>query len=183
MNRWMRTGMCLAILLTVLIMAMKAIDAIASHAPALRDGRIVAEQVVFAGQPGSILPIGHSVGVDAVAFAPDGRLIASGNVDNLVRLWQTATGQLWRTLTGHSSGVTSVAFSPDSALVASGSWDGTVRLWLVQTGATVRTLTGHDNLVSSVAFSPDGTFVASGSGDNTVRLWQVQTGEASADAQ
>ena len=129
MNRWMRTGMCLAILLMVLIMAIKAIDATAAHVPALRDGRIVAEQVVFAGQPGSILPIGHSVGVDAVAFAPDGTLIASGNVDNLVRLWQTQTGKLWRTLTGHSSGVTSVAFSPDSTLVASGSWDGTVRLW------------------------------------------------------
>ena len=159
-------------------MALKAIDATAGHDPAIRDGHVVPEQVVFAGQPGSILPIGHSVGVEAVAFAPDGTLIASGNVDNLVRLWQTQTGKVWRTLTGHSSGVTSVAFSPDSTLLASGSWDGTVRLWQVQTGATLRTLTGHDNLVSSVAFSPDGTFVASGSGDNTVRLWQVQTGEA-----
>jgi WD40 repeat protein len=58
--------------------------------------------------------LGHNVGVDAVAFAPTGTLIASGNVDNLLSLRHTQTGKIWQTLTGHSSGVTSVAFSPDN---------------------------------------------------------------------
>jgi WD40 repeat protein len=124
-----------------------------------------------------ITRVGHSVGVDAVAFGANGALLASGHVDNLVRVWQMQTGKIWRTLKGHSSGVTSVSFAPDGALLASGSWDGTIRLWQVAPGTELRTLTGHDNMVSSVAFSPDGALVASGSGDNTVRLWQVQTGE------
>jgi len=160
MNQWLWTGEYLGILLTLLITPLNAINAAATHDHAIRNTSVGGESSVSAVRSSSILPVGHSVGVDAVAFAPDGTLIASGNVDNLVRLWQTQTGKLWRTLTGHSSGVTSVAFSPDSTLVASGSWDGTVRLWQVQTGATLRTLTGHDNLVTSVAFSPDGALVA-----------------------
>jgi len=118
---------------------------ISSHRK-LRYGHVIGntsasgEPSVSAVRSGSILPIGHSAGVDAVAFAPDGTLIASGNVDNLVRLWQMQTGKVWRTLTGHSSGVTSVAFSPDGKTVASGSEDNSVWLWDVQSGTVLRTL-------------------------------------------
>src|SRR5688572_20449567 len=47
-----------------------------------------------------IMRVGHSVGVDAVAFGPNGSLVAGGNVDNLVRIWQMQTGKIWRTLKG-----------------------------------------------------------------------------------
>jgi len=104
MNRWLRTGTCWAISLALLIMTLKSMHATVAHDHATRDGSVGVKLEVSARQSGAIRPIGHSVGVDAVAFAPDGTLIASGNVDNLVRLWQTQTGKLWRTLTGHSSG-------------------------------------------------------------------------------
>jgi WD40 repeat protein len=68
----------------------------------------------------------------SVAFSPDGQALASGSLDNTIRLWDAASGALLRTLKGHTYTVRSVAFSPDGRALASGSWDGTVRLWGVR---------------------------------------------------
>src|SRR5438045_5473401 len=69
---------------------------------------------------------GHSAYVNAVAFSPDGKLVASASGDRTIRLWDSATGASLQTLEGHSDWV---AFSPDGKLVASASGDRTVRLW------------------------------------------------------
>ncbi|KAI9770961.1 MAG: hypothetical protein M1840_002665 [Geoglossum simile] len=119
---------------------------------------------------------GHSGNVNAVAFSPDGQLIASVSNDETVRLWETATGSCRSTLEGHSGNVRAVAFSPDGQLIASTSWDGTVRLWETATGPCRSTLEGHSGCVHAVAFSPDGQLIASASDDETVWLWKTATG-------
>ena len=116
-----------------------------------------------------------SPSVSSVAFSPDGRLLASCGDDDVVRLWDPATGAERRTLTGHTGRVNGVAFSPDGLLLASCD-DETVRLWDPATGAERRTLTGHTGRVNGVAFSPDGLLLAS-CDDETVRLWDPATGE------
>jgi WD40 repeat protein/beta-lactamase regulating signal transducer with metallopeptidase domain len=129
--------------------------------------------------------------VFAVAYSPDGKLLATAHDDKTIRLWDTATGRLRATLQGHAERVWAVSFSPDGKTLASasGAWNqankpGEVKLWdlaglRVQPGGppdelTPRsTLKGHADLVFCLAFSKDGKTLFTGSRDKTIKLWDV----------
>ncbi|KAJ3995205.1 WD40 repeat-like protein [Lentinula boryana] len=126
---------------------------------------------------------GHTQGIDAVAFSPDGKRIVSGSRDESIRIWNADTGEaIGDPLQGHSHGVSSVAFSPDGKRIVSGSWDSSIRIWNADTGEAIGDpLQGHSQRVNSVAFSPDGKRIVSGSGDRSIRIWDADTGEAIGD--
>ena len=71
----------------------------------------------------------HSGWVRAVAYSPDGRVVATCSDDNTIKLWDAATGRLLRTLKAHKDPVRAIAFSPDGKRLISGSVDRTVKLW------------------------------------------------------
>jgi WD40 repeat protein len=77
--------------------------------------------------------------VKSVAFSPDGQLLATGNTEPVVKLWDQATGQCLKVMKGHQSRIWSIAFAPQhngssSQILATGSEDGTIRLWNTETG-------------------------------------------------
>jgi WD40 repeat protein/transcriptional regulator with XRE-family HTH domain len=116
-------------------------------------------------------------GVTSVAFSRDGKLLALGDTNGEIRLYQVSDWKQLLICKGHTNWVVSLAFSPDGSTLASGSTDHTVTLWDVNTGQCLHTLKEHSNEVWSVAFSPDGEVIASGSDDETVRTWTVSTGK------
>ena len=119
---------------------------------------------------------GHGGPVNCVAFSSDGQRVVSGGSDNVIRLWDSATGEELNLFKGHGEAVSSVAFSPDGLQILSGSYDDTVRLWDVANGNELRSFEGHADYVLTVAFSPDGKRAVSAGNDKAIRLWNVATG-------
>jgi WD40 repeat protein len=113
--------------------------------------------------------------VTAVAFSPDGSLIATASDDRTARICDTANGTQLRELTGHTSRVNAVAFSPDGSLIATASDDRTARIWHISSAAPTK-LIGHTSGVNAVAFSPDGSLIATASSDTKVGIWRTATG-------
>ena len=129
-----------------------------------------------ADKPEVFPQLGHSNVVHSVAYAPNGRTLASSGEDGATKLWDVATRRELRTLKRSTEGVNTVAFSPDGATLATAGRDGLVVLWDTATGRELHTLKGHSAAVNSVAFSADGRTLASGSADHTVKLWNVASG-------
>jgi len=119
--------------------------------------------------------VGHTGGVSACVFSPDGTLIASGSGDNTVKLWDSLTGKEVMNLAGHTSGVNACAFSPTGTHILSASEDKTLRVWEVSKGIAIGTLAGHAGRVNDCAFSPDGRLILSASEDGTLHLWDANT--------
>lgn len=127
-------------------------------------------------------PVAHAAIVESLAFAPDGRTLASGSFRE-VTVWDARTGAVKHKLTGFADRVLSVAFSADGRLLATGGGspaaDGELRVYEVATGKLVLDLpTAHGDTIFGLCFSPDGTKLATAAADRQVKIWDVATGKA-----
>jgi hypothetical protein len=115
--------------------------------------------------------------VVALAFSPDGKMIATVGYDRDLRLWDVANGRLRASLQGHSDKVTAVAYSPDGKTIATGDYDGTIRLWDAGTLRPKARWPGYASAVLALVFSPDRKTLAVGRGHphGYVRLRDLTT--------
>ncbi|MBT2901718.1 WD40 repeat domain-containing protein [Streptomyces sp. McG3] len=118
----------------------------------------------------------HTDTVRHIAWAPDGRRLATASRDGSARVLDARSGQSLLVLPSDGAMVESVAWSPDCAYVATAGRERVVRIWDAVSGEPVRLLTGPTDIVRQVAWSPDGRYVAASSKDCVVRVWEAGTG-------
>jgi hypothetical protein len=138
-------------------------------------------------QPGLITPdkkpvdAAHVSLVEAVAFSPDGKTLASGGYQEVI-LWDATTGNIAHKVGGFTDRVVALAFSPDGKLLATGGGppteDGEIKIIEADTGKVALDIKNcHSDTVFGVSFSPDGTKLATAGGDKYVKVWEMPGGK------
>jgi WD40 repeat protein len=125
--------------------------------------------------------------VRCLAMSKDGKVLASGGEDNIVQLWDVATGKPKAKLADHKDWVLCLAFSPDGKQLASGDVDGQVRLWDVAAGKKIKDLPAkpnsppktppEPNAARSLVFLPDGKTLLVGTSDGPILAVNLADGK------
>jgi WD40 repeat protein len=148
------------------------------------------DAVTGAPRPGNAA---HDQAVVAMAFAPDGKSLASGGDDATLRLWDDRLRPKWRQPSGQH--LFALSFTPDGSWIVSGGREAsglqalfrqlfgvrigggngtTIRLWRAADGALVDAVGSQAGDVAALALSPDGSLVASGADDGSVAIWRLE---------
>ncbi|MFA0964154.1 High-affnity carbon uptake protein Hat/HatR [Roseivirga sp. BDSF3-8] len=116
-------------------------------------------------------------GLISVAYSNGGGIIAVGNENGVIRILNTRSGSVEKTLRGHTARVNNLKFNGDDSQLASGSFDKTVRIWNTsQWEDQPIVLTDHSDWVWSIAFDSQGNRLLAGCRDNLVRIWPTDIG-------
>ncbi|MGF1568405.1 MAG: caspase family protein [Nodosilinea sp.] len=147
------------------------------------DGNITLWRATAPDQSTTVAKLeGHQTPIEALAFSPDGSLLASAGSDQQILIWRVSDGIQLASLGGNTARITALTFSPNGALLISAGDGPHLKLWSLdptQTGlraTSIQPQIDHEEGISSLSMSPDGQFLSTGSYDSTVKLWQIKPG-------
>ena len=137
-----------------------------------------------AGQPPRAVATlqSHQTPIEALAFSPDGALLASAGSDQDILIWRVTDGTRVAQLSGNPDRVTALGFFPDGTLLASAGAGPHLNLWPLNpdnpgtTSSPIEIPIDHAEDITSLSFSPDGEYLATGSYDRQTKLWRVRSG-------
>jgi WD40 repeat protein len=127
------------------------------------------------GRRRAVIP--QNTWITALAFAPGSDLAATGHDDGVIRLWDTADGQLIRQLRGYLRPVSALAFGPDGKRLVSAGEDKLMFVWNLETGEIEGLFGGHTDRIPALVWHPDGRRLISAGWDTTARIWDADTHE------
>ena len=124
--------------------------------------------------------MGHFCAVYCLVFDKTGMRYVTGSDDKLIKIWNSRSAILLRTLRGHVSDIVDLAISCDNRFLASCSNDHDVRIWWLHNGVPLAVLPGHTNVINNVTWSPSlnadlSQQLYSWSDDGTLRIWRVDS--------
>ncbi len=129
-----------------------------------------------------VISYGQTSRITDMAFSPDGKLLVSANMDNIVSLWDLKTRQLLGILEGLSEPVYEFIFSEDGKQIASSSSDD-IRIWDVETKQEIRVFKANNAEPVALSYSPfDGSLVAAHN-DSRIRFWSITDGKVMKELQ
>ena len=120
---------------------------------------------------------GHTTMVWSIAFSPDGSILASGDNDGVIKIWDIESGKCLTTLRNNSSAIGALIFKSDDTLQSFDSDENNV-VWNVKKGAVEYSLKTvpdqrHTNWTKAMGFNQDGTLAALGSDSHRVKLYHI----------
>ncbi|MEA1938045.1 MAG: caspase family protein, partial [Pseudomonadota bacterium] len=118
--------------------------------------------------------LGHSGIVTALAASATGHLVASGDADGILRVWNLQNETLVNKFTiGNGNAVSAIAFAPEGRRIAYAGTGGPVHLRALTPGGGGLDLKGHTRPVTGLSFSADGNRLVSGDADQTIKVWDL----------
>jgi len=122
---------------------------------------------------------GKAGGAYSVCFSPGCVILASGQGDDCILIWDVRSAKLITKLTEFASYVCGVSIDPNGKYVAGASFDGTIKIWRLDTWEMVASIDASEGSCTrgNVQFSPDGKLILSGVYDLRLKAWEVPSGK------
>ncbi len=121
----------------------------------------------------TVIDVIPNLGGSEYAISPDGTLLAAGNDNALINLWDLNAMTVRKILSGHREYIGDLVITPDSSRLISSDGAGQIRLWSLPDGELLAEIEADTMSVSALAISPDGLYCASGAGSGNIKLWRV----------
>lgn len=120
---------------------------------------------------------GYNVGVGQISFSPDGKYLATANMDGVSTIWDIRTfSKVLSLMAAETLPPKAIDYSPDGRLLANGGDEGIVHVWDAKQGTEL--FFGElGGIIHALSFSLDGNYLAAASEDGGIKVWDARTGE------